>query len=58
MHTYEDKEEIKAEIKKVYNKYISEFNIILERLKDMRADNIDRTSIENLAYQVGWTTYQ
>lgn len=56
MQTYKDKEELKAEIKKAYNKYISEFDIIPEHLKDMEVNNTYRTPAENLAYQVGWTT--
>ena len=44
MRTYKDKEELKDEINKSFEKYISEFDNIPESLK------------ENLAYQVGWTT--
>ena len=56
MRTYENKDELKNEIKKSFAKYISEFNDIPEHLKDKRIDEIDRTPAENLAYQVGWTT--
>lgn len=56
MRVYKDKEELKSEIKKSYDKYISEFDIIPENLKDKRSDEVDRTAAENLAYQVGWTT--
>lgn len=56
MRTYKDKEELKGEIIKSFEKYISEFDDILEILKDKRADGADRTPAENLAYQVGWTT--
>ena len=56
MKTYNSKEELKSEIEKTYKKYISEFDNIPEDMKDIRADDIDRTPAENLAYQVGWTT--
>lgn len=56
MRTYKDKEELKAEINKSFEKYISEFNNIPESLKDKRIDEVDRTPAENLAYQVGWTS--
>ena len=56
LRTYKNKEELKAEINKSFEKYISEFDNIPEHLKDMRVDEVDRTPAENLAYQVGWTT--
>lgn len=56
MKKYQDKSELKNEIKKAYEKYISEFNDIPEILKDKRITEVDRTAAENLAYQVGWTT--
>ncbi|MET3643870.1 ClbS/DfsB family four-helix bundle protein [Streptococcus gallinaceus] len=56
MKTYNSKEELKAEIKKAFDKYIKEFDSIPEELKDKRVDEVDRTPAENLAYQVGWTT--
>ena len=56
MRTYENKEELKTEISKTFEKYISEFDNIPEALKDMRVDEVDRTPAENLAYNVGWTT--
>nr|WP_039991205.1 ClbS/DfsB family four-helix bundle protein [Fusobacterium gonidiaformans] len=56
MRTYKDKEELKNEINKSFEKYISEFDDIPENLKDKRADEVDRTPAENLAYQLGWTT--
>ena len=56
MRSYESKEELKNEIKKTFEKYISEFDNIPEELKDKRVDQVDRTPAENLAYQVGWTT--
>ena len=56
MRTYKDKEELKNEINKSFEKYISEFDNIPESLKDKRIIEVDRTPAENLAYQVGWTT--
>ena len=56
MRSYESKEELKNEIKKTFEKYISEFDNIPEELKDKRVEEVDRTPAENLAYQVGWTT--
>jgi len=56
MRTYTDKDELKEEVLKSYKKYIAEFDEIPEDLKDVRIDEVDRTPVENLAYQVGWTT--
>lgn len=56
MRIYTSKEELKNEIKKKYEKYITEFDSIPETLKDKRIKEVDRTPAENLAYQVGWTT--
>ena len=57
MKVYKNKEELKAEINKTFKKYISEFDNIPESLKNKRVDEVDRTPAENLAYQVGWTTF-
>ena len=54
MRTYENKDELKNEINKSFAKYISEFDIIPESLKDKRVEEVDRTPAENLAYQVGF----
>ncbi|MDO4589687.1 MAG: ClbS/DfsB family four-helix bundle protein, partial [Fusobacterium sp.] len=51
-----NKEDLKKEIKKSFEKYILEFLNIPEKLKDKKIDEVDRTPAENLAYQVGWTT--
>ena len=56
MRTYENKDELKREINKSFEKYISEFDDIPESLKDLSVEEVDRTPAENLAYQVGWTT--
>ena len=56
MRSYDNKEELKNEIKKTFEKYILEFEDIPEELKDKRIEEVDRTPAENLAYQVGWTT--
>ncbi|WEV60554.1 ClbS/DfsB family four-helix bundle protein [Streptococcaceae bacterium ESL0729] len=55
MKVYKDKEELKSEIKKSYDKYIAEFKDIPENLKDQKSDASERTPAENLAYQLGWT---
>ena len=56
MKAYSNKAELKKEIQKAYDKYISEFDNIPEDLKNYRCEEVDRTPDENLAYQVGWTT--
>lgn len=56
MRTYLDKKDLKAEINKKFEKYITEFDDIPESLKDKRVEEVDRTPAENLSYQVGWTT--
>ncbi|MDD7305262.1 MAG: ClbS/DfsB family four-helix bundle protein [Peptoniphilaceae bacterium] len=56
MKIYNNKEELKDEIKKTFEKYICEFEPIPEDLKDKRVEEVDRTPAENLSYQVGWTT--
>ena len=56
MKEYTNKEELKNEIGKTYAKFIAEFDNIPEDRKDLRAEGVDRTPAENLAYQVGWTT--
>ena len=49
MRTYKDKEELKAEISKGFEKYIAEFDSIPEALKDIRVAEVDRTPVaENL----------
>ena len=56
MKTYASREELKDEIKKTHSRFIAEFDNIPEEKKDLRAEGVDRTPAENLAYQVGWTT--
>ena len=56
MRVYENKEELKTEINKTFEKYIAEFDNIPESLKDKRIDEVDITPAENLAYQVWWIT--
>ena len=48
MRTYQDKAELKNEIDKSFEKYISEFDNIPESLKDKRVMEVDRTPAENL----------
>ena len=56
MRTYQNKEELKSEINKSFEKYIAEFDSIPENLKDKHIDEVDRTPAENLSYQLGWTS--
>ena len=42
MKTYENKEELKAEIKRAYDKYIAEFKDIPESLKDKQIDHLQK----------------
>ncbi len=56
MRIYKDKEDLKCEIHKSFEKYVAEFDDIPESFKDKRVLEADRTPAENLAYQVGWTT--
>ena len=49
MRTYKNKDELKSEIHKSFEKYISEFDYT-------SVVEVDRTPAEILAYQVGWTT--
>ena len=48
MRVYKSKEELKAEINKTFDKYISEFDCIPEALKDKRVDEVDRTRQKTL----------
>ena len=56
MRVYTTKEELKDAIKISYDKYIVEFEDIPEKLKNVRCSEVDRTPMENIAYQVGWTS--
>ena len=56
MWLYDNKEELKSEIRKAFENYIAEFDDILEALKNKRVDEVDRTTAENIAYQMGCTT--
>lgn len=42
MKKYRNKAELKAEIKRTFEKYISEFDDIPEALKDKSVDEVDR----------------
>ena len=42
VRTYENKDELKNEINKSFAKYISEFDIIPESLKDKRVGEVER----------------
>ncbi|MGC6359281.1 ClbS/DfsB family four-helix bundle protein [Bisgaard Taxon 45] len=56
MHHYESKTALKNAIQQAYEKYLSEFDVIPETLKDEVCPETDRTPAQNLAYQVGWTS--
>ena len=56
MRTYASKEELIAEIKQRYQKYITEFETIPEELRNTRIEEVDKTPSENLSYQLGWLT--
>lgn len=56
MKQYQSKTELIETIQESYRKYIHEFDVIPESLKDKVCDDVDRTPAENLAYQVGWTS--
>ena len=48
LRTYENKDELKNEINKSFAKYISEFDIIPESLKDKRVEEVDIVSFTRL----------
>ena len=51
MRTYENKDELKNEINKSFAKYISEFDIIPESLKDKRVEEVSgRTYPERIFF--------
>lgn len=54
MRTYENNQELIAEIKKRYEKYDVEFEQVSETLKDKGIEEVDKTPSENLSYQLGW----
>ncbi|WEV51429.1 ClbS/DfsB family four-helix bundle protein [Lactobacillus sp. ESL0731] len=54
MKTYANKDELVNAIRQSYQKYITEFTDVPERLKDKRIEEVDKTPSENLAYQLGW----
>ncbi len=56
MRGYKNKVELKTEMNETFRRYIAEFDVIPEALKDKRCESVDRTPAENLAYQVGWTS--
>ena len=49
MRTYEDKEDLKNEIRQSFERYISEFDTIPEALKDKRVPEVDRTPAESFS---------
>jgi hypothetical protein len=54
MTEYIDKNALIAEIKKTANLFITEFDGIPESDKALRFEELDRTPLEIVAYQIGW----
>lgn len=54
MATYTTKKELIFEIEKTANLFIQEFNDIKEAQKDVMVEEIDRTPVQMIAYQLGW----
>ena len=54
MTTYTTKKELIFEIEKTANLFIQEFNDIKEAQKDVMVEEIDRTPVQMIAYQLGW----
>lgn len=57
MRAYTCKKELKNEIDKVYVKFIAKSDNIPEEMKGIRAENADRTTAENLAYQLDHSSH-
>ena len=57
MRVYTGKEELKEEILKSYSRNIAEFDNMCEEMKEFRTDDVNRTSAENLVYQVDWISF-
>ena len=61
MRSYESKEELKNEIKKTFEKYISEFDNIPEELKDKRLKEVDRSlrqTCSSCRFNASFNSYQ
>ncbi|ARB72879.1 ClbS/DfsB family four-helix bundle protein [Pasteurella multocida] len=56
MRHYTSKTALKNAIQQTYEKYLSEFETIPEDLKETGCTEVERTPVQNLAYQVGWTS--
>lgn len=54
MATYTTKKELIFEIEKTANLFIQDFNDIKEAQKDVMVEEIDRTPVQMIAYQLGW----
>lgn len=54
MQSYENKEDLIAEIRKTADMFIAEFDGIPESDKAIRLEEVDRTPSEMIAYQLGW----
>lgn len=54
MKQYSNAEELIESIDKVYKKFIEEFKVIPEELRDKHISEVDKSPSEMLSYQLGW----
>ncbi|CEI52077.1 ClbS/DfsB family four-helix bundle protein [Acinetobacter baumannii] len=56
MKNYDSKQELIESINNSFNKYLSEFNDILEDEKNIKIMAVDKTPSQNISYQLGWVS--
>ncbi|MFB0830639.1 ClbS/DfsB family four-helix bundle protein [Brevibacillus laterosporus] len=54
MQPYSNAEELIESIDKAYKKFIEEFKVISEELRDKHISEVDKSPSEILSYQLGW----
>lgn len=54
MKQYSNAEELIESIDKAYKKFIEEFKVIPEELRDKHISEVDKSPSEILSYQLGW----
>lgn len=54
MQQYSNAEELIESIDKAYKKFIEEFKVIPEELRDKHISEVDKSPSEILSYQLGW----
>lgn len=54
MKNYESKQELIEGIQHSFNKYLIEFNDIVEEDKDKIITGVDKSPSQNISYQLGW----